>query len=169
MMPAQPLVNARFNKSTFYLTENGLYLLSAKKGRGLIPTQVNSSNCLFASAGPKPLVRLEGSENVNQLKTLLTWSIAADAFVGYDKLLEQSSGEGATTLSYQSDDWKQFTQGGDARFFRMLPDFAPTMERAFTAIMPADFNLTPELSNSGVPLETVPRPGPDGKSLRRFR
>jgi len=137
-----------------------VHLVSGKAGRGLGFTQINATSCLLAAAAAKPLVALDGPENENQLKKILGWSGATNAFAGFDKLLEQAGGDGAMTLVYHSDDWKHFTDaGGDTRFDRTGLQPAGGAERDFTELLPSHFGLRPEeWSSFGAQIELLPRP-----------
>ena len=159
IMPADARCSVRLHKTTTYLTEPALHLAAAKAGRGLILTQLNATSNLFAAgAAAKPLVRLEGLENENQLKKVLAWSGAANAFVGFDRFLEQG-GDGGTALHYQNDEWKRFTDAGpDSRFVRAALQVAGGADRAFSSILPNDFPLKSDLAAYGAPLDKLPRP-----------
>jgi hypothetical protein len=118
-------------------------------------------------------VRLDGPENENQLKKVLRWAGTADAFSGFDKLLELTGTDTAAMLVYQSDDWRRFTGAGtDTRFDRMGWQPAGGAERDFTQLLPDHFSQRPdELSNFGAPIEQLPKPAGEasGQSSRYKR
>ena len=149
----------RLHKTTSYLGEPALRLIAGKQGRGLVSTQVQATDCLFGVSGFKALVRVEGLENENQLKKLLSWTGSSNAFAGFEKLLEQSALDGGMALVYQADDWKRFTEAGPGtRFERTALQPTGGAERAFQLWLPTDFGQKPELSQFGASIDTLPRP-----------
>jgi serine/threonine protein kinase len=159
-LPTESGINLRLNKATAYLAEPALHLVSGKQGRGLSSIQVNASRCLFAAAAARPLVRLEGPENESQFKKLLNWSGITNAFSGFEKLLELVGSDAGTTLAYQSEDWKRFSDTGpETRFDRGGLPVAGGPERDFTQLLPNHFTAgMAAFANFGAPLELLPRP-----------
>src|SRR5262249_10617433 len=85
---------------TTYLTDHLLFLRAAseegKTMKGLVPTQVKSStNCLFASAGGKSLVHLEGVDTDEQLRRLFSWGEGRhNLYSNFTLLLDQQPSGG---------------------------------------------------------------------------
>ena len=171
VVSADARIDARFHKLTTYLAEPALHLASGKMGRGLVLTQVQATSCLFGVAAAKPLVRLDGPENENQLKKVLGWTGSSNAFAGFDKLLELTGSDAGAPLIYQGDDWKRFTDAGaDTRFDRTGLQPAAGVERDFTQFLPSHFSLkSAELSPYGAPPELLPKPAAELSGQYRGR
>ena len=106
---------------------------------------------------------MDGPENENQLKQVLGWSGATNAFVGFDKLLEQSAGDSGTSLTFHGDDWKRFTAAGtDSRFDPTEFQLVGGTERDFSQMLPSQFGPRSEdLANYGAVIELLPRVAAD--------
>jgi hypothetical protein len=107
----------------------------------------------------KPLVRVEGLENESQFKKILGWTGSTNAFLGFDRLLDQSTLDGGATLVYQADDWKRFTDASaDSRFERAALQPAGGVDRAFQQWLPGDFAPRPDLALFGAAVDNLGKP-----------
>ena len=75
----QPLEVARgllkLTQTTTYLTDHLVYLADNNQGKGLIPTEVRATKCLFASAEKNPLIKIDGiGGNKSEMEYSFQWS-----------------------------------------------------------------------------------------------
>jgi serine/threonine protein kinase len=164
-MPLEARATIRLNRTTTYMTEPLLMIsCSSKSGKGLAFTQVESSNCLFVSAAGKPLVRLDGPEGEMQMKKLLAWTGPANAYSGFDKILDVLGSDSALGVEYYKEDWRRFTDGGDATHFvgALFQPEAGT-ERVFSKLKPDDFRLKSDASVYGYGAVVNDLPAPAGE------
>jgi predicted Ser/Thr protein kinase len=75
---------------TTYLTGPLLLLEDKRAGLGLVLTQVNAHDCLFAAASAgKSLVHIDGLEGRERLKGVFNWSGDHNWYSGFEDLLDQ--------------------------------------------------------------------------------
>jgi serine/threonine protein kinase len=151
-------------RATTYLHEH-LVCLRGKSSKGLAFTQVTADDCLFASAGGKALVHLEGPDNDEQMKRVFGWIGRRNTYAGFDKVLEQqSAGEGMAPLRYGQEEWKRFANETDPepRFVQLKLAVPPLAERPLSQAVPEQFRDGSEppvdLRDCGAVLKQLPRP-----------
>jgi serine/threonine protein kinase len=136
---AQPAARIRLDRVTTYLTDHLVQLRAGKNGKGLVPTVVSAVNCLFAAAGNKAFVFLDGLDGEKQMKELFSWEGRHNAYDGFDKLLDQlTAGESMVMLRYDQEKWRMFANESDPQplFLRARCfDF----DRPLAQVMPEDF------------------------------
>jgi hypothetical protein len=99
---------------TTYLTDHLVQLRAGKNGKGLVPTMVSAVNCLFAAAGSKAFVFLDGLDGEKQMKELFSWEGRHNAYDAFDKLLDQQpAGEAMVMLRYDQEKWRMFANESD--------------------------------------------------------
>ena len=150
------------NATTTYLQDH-LVSLRGKSGKSLVYTEVQADNCLFAAAGSKALVRIEGPDTEDQMRRVFRWGGKGNTYSGYDKFLEQQpAGEGGVALRYDQDRWKAFANetDPDPRFVQ-LKFAVPDSEAAFRQAVPQQFRLKAEPGldvRGGAPINQLPTP-----------
>jgi hypothetical protein len=149
------------NATTTYLQDH-LVSLRARSGKSLVYTDVQAENCVFAAAGGRPLVRIEGPDTEDQMRRVFAWHGKGNTYSGYDKLLEQPAAEGGVPIRYDQDRWKTFANETDPEpRFVQLKFAVPDSEAAFRQAVPPQFRIkaTPGLEvNGGAPLQQLPAP-----------
>jgi len=163
---AQPSAHLRLDRVTTYLTDQLVQLRAGKNGKGLVPTSVSAHNCLFAAAGSKAFIYLDGVESEKQMKELFTWDGRHNAYDGFDKLLDQQpAGESMVMLRYDQEKWRMFANESDPQpLFLRARCFDLGADRPLADVVPEDFrakgDLRPQLLNYGSTLtrDNLPRP-----------
>ncbi len=151
---------------TTYLGEHLVTLKATRHARGLLKTEVTAHDCLFAAAGGKSLVHLEGMDSERQVSGLLSWRKGekANVYSGFSPLLDQvPRNEDAMPMPpYDRTRWGQFTgEGGEATFKRAQFSAAPAAEEPWTKVTASHFRLKPDAD--------LPRCGADIEELvKRF-
>jgi hypothetical protein len=157
---------------TTYLTDHLVWLrATSEEGRstkGLVPTQFKSTtNCLFISAGGKPLVHLDGVDTEEQMKRLFAWGESAhNLYSNFTSCLldQQPSGGGEAAMMppppYGKTQWESFTGEQDARFDRLRLSSSLAADASLAKVVPTDFKTKPEanLQGYGADLDALPKP-----------
>jgi hypothetical protein len=163
--PAQPAAQIRLTRLTGYLSDPFVHLRAGKNTKGLVFTNLVASDCLFAAAGSKSLVHLEGLENEDQMRRLFAWNGEHNVYNGFQQLLDLQPRESDTTMPpppFGKTQWELFTRESDARFEPGKVRFSATLgpESTLTKVMPSDFRLRAEseLHGCGADLERLPKP-----------
>src|SRR5262249_3350143 len=133
----------------------------ATKGqKGLVRTEVRAEDCLFAAAGNRSLVHLEGLDGYKQMEVYFAWTNGKhNAFSGYQRYLDvQPPDPVAMELSKTEKEWQEFINESNP-----MPRFAAMRFEmpAWNQIVPDDFKpkqKLPELVGYGAMLDTLPRP-----------
>lgn len=137
--------NARIvlNRTTTYLASPMVQLADRKAGKALLFTDVFAQDCLFAAANGKPLVSLEGVNNMEQMRRLLTWKGRHNAYCGYQNVLEQQPVDGGA-LPITGINWLSFA--GESE--NLDPDMATRIIKSTVEMAMIDeyslANTTPE-------------------------
>jgi hypothetical protein len=162
-MTPEARASVKLNRTTTFTTEPVLLLTSGtKSGRGLAPTQVTATGCLFAGAAGRPLVRLDGPEGEMAVKKLLSWGGSTNAYAGFEKYLETMSGDAGTAVAYYEADWKRFAEvGADSKFVGAQFQPMAGTERVFSKLQPAEFRLKSDLGAFGAVPDQLPLPRPE--------
>jgi hypothetical protein len=164
-VPAAGGARINLNRVTTYLADHLVHLAAGPGGKGLGPTSVSAVNCLFAAAGPKSFIHLDGPDTEKQMKELLSWDGRHNAYDGFDKLLDQQpAGEAMVMLRYDQDKWRMFANEGDPQpLFMRARCFDWSTDRPLAQAVPEDFKVKPEyrgqLQNYGASLgrDALPR------------
>jgi Protein kinase domain len=163
--PAAPPSQVQLRKVTAYLTDHLVWLRAAQEGRtgrGLAQTQVQAANCLFAAAGGKSLVHLDGVDTDEQMKRVFVWAGGQNnVYSNFPQLLDQQPREPEmmSVPAYDKTRWEGFTREADGRFERVR-FAAPPAEGQHAKATPADFKVKAEadLQGTGADLDRLPRP-----------
>jgi hypothetical protein len=167
--------NIALNHVTTYLTDHLILLRAAREAgsnlKGLTMTQVNSAtDCLFASAGTKALVHLEGIDSEEQMRHYFSWNESQrNAFSNYTQYLEQQPATDVMPQpAYGVDKWKDFTNDPESRFDKVRFSAPPAPEGPMSHVNAADFKAKADanLQGCGVNLERLPRPFEEPATLR---
>jgi serine/threonine protein kinase len=144
---------------TTYLTEH-LVRLAATNARGLVPVQVWSEDCLFASAGDKPFMHLEGVDAAETpMNRLLSWEQGKHN--AYSKSMPMLDPRPRTDdmpmPPYGQDKWKSFTGETDA-LFTSIRFAAPPVDSSLASVSPSAFRVAAEsdLKTYGVVIDVLP-------------
>jgi serine/threonine protein kinase len=144
---------------TTYLTDH-LVRLAATNARGLVPVQVWSEDCLFASAGDKPFMHLEGIDaSETPMNRLFSWEQGKHN--AYSKSMPMLDPKPRTDdmpmPRYGQDKWKIFTGETDA-LFTSIRFAAPPADSSLASVSPSAFRLVgeSELKTYGVSIDAVP-------------
>jgi hypothetical protein len=149
---------------TTYLTDHLILLRAARDAannlKGLVLTQVNSAtDCLFASAGTKALVHLEGIDSEEQMRHYFSWNESQrNAFSNYTQYLEQQpTTDVMPQPAYGVDKWKDFTNDPESRFDRVRFASPPAADGPMSHVNATDFKtkLDANLQGCGVNVERL--------------
>jgi serine/threonine protein kinase len=143
---------------TTYLTDH-LVRLAATNARGLVPVQVWSEDCLFASAGDKPFMHVEGVEaGETPMNRLFSWEQGKHN--AYSKSMPMLDPKPRTddipVPPYGQDKWKSFTGETDA-LFTSIRFAAPPADSSLASVSPAAFRLAEsDLRTYGAAIDALP-------------
>jgi hypothetical protein len=162
---AQPLGRIRLDRVTTYLMDHLVQLRAGKNGKGLVPTSVGAQNCLFASAGSKAFIYLDGLDGEKQMRELFLWEGSHNAYDGFDKLLDQQPvGEAMVMLRFDQEKWRMFANESDPQpLFVRARCFDLAADRSLVQVLPEDFRPTSDLRlqlapyGSTLTRDTLPR------------
>jgi hypothetical protein len=135
---------------------------AGKNGRGLVPTQVSPTDCLFASlGGNSSLVHLDNVNQMNQMSQCFSWQTGQNnIYSNYKDLLDQrpSDEEAMPPPAFGRADWERLTQ--ERARFETLRFPGLKADSLLTKAVPADFRIDPaaDSANSGVNVNEVPTP-----------
>ncbi len=160
--PAQPPAQLVLNHLTAQVSDHVIHLRASKNSKGLVGTSVLASDCLFAAAGSKSLIHLEGLENEEQMKRLVAWRGERNVYSNFQQLLDQQPKESDTMPPppYGKTQWESLTRESDGRFDKVRFTTAPNAEGMLTRVLPADFKVKAEseLSNCGADVDRLLKP-----------
>jgi serine/threonine protein kinase len=139
--PVLTPAHLRLDRVTTYLTDHLVQLRAGKSGKGLVPTAVTAANCLFASAGSKALIYLDGLEGEKQMKELFFWEGRHNAYDGFERFLDQQpTGEAMVMWRYDQEKWRMFANESDPQpLFLRARCFELGTDRQLSQVGPADF------------------------------
>ncbi len=160
--PPQPWAQITLTHVTAYLSDHFVHLRAVKNTKGLVFTNVMASDCLFAPAGTKSLIHLEGLDNEDQMKRLLAWRGERNVYSSFQQLLDQQPRESSWTMApppYGKTQWEVFTRESDGRFDKVRFAVAPASD-TMTRVAPADFKVKAEsdLTSCGADLDRLLKP-----------
>jgi hypothetical protein len=164
-LPGGAAGKIKLDRVTTYLGDHLVHLAAGPGGKGLAPTSVSAANCLFAAAGGKSFIHLDGPDSEKQMKELFSWDGRHNAYDGFDKLLDQQpAGEAMVMLRYDQDKWRMFANESDPQpLFMRARCFDLATDRPLAQAVPEDFKVKPEfrtqLQNYGASLarDALPR------------
>jgi serine/threonine protein kinase len=144
---------------TTYLTDH-LVRLAATNARGLVPVQIWSEDCLFASAGDKPFMHLEGIDaGETPMNRLFSWEQGKhNAYSKSMPMLDPKPRmDDMPVPPYGQDKWKSFTGETDA-LFTSIRFTAPPADSSLASVSPGAFRLAAEseLKTYGVAIDALP-------------
>jgi serine/threonine protein kinase len=150
---------------TTYLTEHLILLRAVKENgaKGLVATQIKSvSDCLFASAGTKALIHLEGIDTPEgQMERYISWSDSQrNAYSNYTQYVEQQPASDAMPQPpLTANAWKDFTRDPDSRFDRVRFSQSPAPDASLSRVPASSFKPTavPPLQGCGANVERLPK------------
>jgi serine/threonine protein kinase len=144
---------------TTYMTDH-LVRLGATNARGLVPVQVWSEDCLFASAGDKPFMHLDGMDaGETPMNRLFSWEQGKHN--AYSKSMPMLDPKPRTddmpVPPYGQDKWKSLTGETDA-LFTSIRFAAPPADSSLASVSPAAFRVAAEseLKTYGVAIDVLP-------------
>ena len=153
------------NQVTAYVGSHLVTLKSARTTRGLVKTDINTSDCLLVSATGKSMIHLEGMERNDEVGTILAWHVdraRPNIYSGFSPLLDQTprGDEADMLLPFKKDRWLSFTQepleAQEARFRRVPVPVALTLDGSWNRLTIAAFRPKPEeLLRCGADLELL--------------
>jgi len=149
---------------TTYLTEHLILLRAVKENgaKGLVTTQIKSvSDCLFASAGTKALIHLEGIDTPEgQMERYISWSDSQrNAYSNYTQYVEQQPASDAMPQPpLTANAWKDFTRDPDSRFERVRFSQSPAPDASLSRVAASNFKpMAPPLQGCGANVERLPK------------
>jgi serine/threonine protein kinase len=169
-IPVQPPCSITLSRITTYLTQHLICLRALEQQgtnrKGLVQTQVTSAaDCLFAAAGDKSLVHLDGVDNPDDMNKYLTWAENRNnEFSKYDRLLDQqASGQAGTPPApYDRAKWDSFTNANGTRYEPVKFAAVPSAESSLTQVPPTAFRVQPQSGmppfDCGVVINDLPAP-----------
>jgi hypothetical protein len=158
--PAAP-VQVKMTRVTTYLTEH-LVHLTGPDPHALVPVWMRPvQDCLFASAGGKALVRLDGLDSGEaQRKGYFIWEGKQNIYSRFAPMVDQKTKtEDASTSSLGTERWKGFTGETDSQFTPVK--FAePLQEQYLAKAVPGNFRVKwePEQAGCGAAVDQLPPP-----------
>jgi hypothetical protein len=142
---------------TTYLTDH-LVRLAGTNARGLVPVQVWSEDCLFASAGDKPFMHVEGIDaGETPMSRLFSWEQGKHN--AYSKSMPMLDPKPRTddmpVPPYGQDKWKT---GETDALFTSIRFAAPPPDSSLASVSPAAFRVAAEsdLKTYGVAIDVLP-------------
>jgi hypothetical protein len=136
----------KLERVTTFLRDHLLYLRAGKSGKGLVPAAVSAVNCLFAAAGDRTFIHLDGPDSEKQMKELFFWEGRHNAYSGFDNLLDQQPAGETVMLRYDQQKWRMFFNEGDPQpLFVRARCFDPPADRPLSQALPEDFRPRPDL------------------------
>jgi serine/threonine protein kinase len=153
-------------KCTAYLNDYLVWLRAAKDDtrtmKGLVRTQVSPvANCLFVAGGGKALIHLDGVDNDDQMRRLVSWDDSHDNdYSNFTQYLDQQSYSESSMMPpppYGKVQWEDFAQERNSKYEKVRLSNLPT-DLAKTA--PSDFKVRPDASlpTCGADLDRLPKP-----------
>ena len=145
------------NHVTTYLTDH-LVRLAAASPRALAPVQVWPEDCLFASAGTKPFVHLDGIEGGDTaMKPLFSWEQGRhNAYSKSMPMLDpKARADDVPPASYGQDKWR--TSESDA-LFTTIRFAVPPAESSLASVSPASFRVAgnSDIQTYGATVDLLP-------------
>jgi hypothetical protein len=158
---------------TTYLTNNLVSLRAVKDYKGTVPIRVDSSDCLFMSAGGTSLVHLVGPDlGVEKMKELFAWKGTHNAYWNFSQfLVRQPPGDDGPSMAFGEKEWKGFTAEESSITVKMIGDRPVEESFPMQRVTALGFKVNNDLRNKGygASLDAVAAPAGETRPPRSSR